>query len=222
MWLWDKISLRNAVEIDVRIANLQAASIQRMTLFRTDAEPPNQPIAAPAASVAIRSQLVAPELSRAAVRHGLVRDVADRLEQAYGKAKSGLLFRNGWLYGRDGSTQASIYGPGIWRVEGDAQLASVEVPGGIRCNDGELVGVYSDGVVLDLDGNAVACLELAAGIGTPDDFKLTSVQRDPRAQVPGGGTMPDQAVAAREPIEMPRPTGNWSGATLQILLKAPS
>jgi hypothetical protein len=215
VWLWDKIGLRNPVEIIAQLVHLQEVTVIEHPRFGfADPTPLGQPIGAPPVAVRLRVEMLPLQLGRASVRHRFLRDFGDRLEQAFGRRRMGPMFRNGWLYGRNGSLGACIYGPGIW-IE-DKQVGFVDRLGVIRHGRGHIVGYFIDGVVVDNEGFAVAALELAAGPALPDDFRAKNIVERPFAQVPGAGDPPPEEP--REEVELPSGRGQWSEKELLTLL----
>lgn len=149
------------------------------------------------------------------MRHRFVRDFTDRFHQAFGYRGTNLLFRTGWLFGPDGRQLPLALGPdGIFDREG-RQQASVHERGCIRVTEGRrLAGYASEGVVLDEEGDAMAVVEMATGIGVPDDFYPASVPNDPRYPARQGPPLADES-----PVVVPQPSGRWSERSLIDHLK---
>lgn len=63
--------------------------------------------------VGLRREVLPRDLLRAGVRHGLVREMANRVHQAYGFPRAEIALTTGWLYGRDGKLLDVAY-HGAW------------------------------------------------------------------------------------------------------------
>jgi schlafen family protein len=157
-------------------------------------------------------------VSRASVRHAILMRLVDRILQAGGEKQAGAPFRRGRLYDRTGtSLNVTVGGPVIIDDAGSGGLGRVHIDGSISSvTTGDIVGWYLDGVLIDLEGNCVAALEMAPGIACPDDFVGSSLERDAEGLAPGlnGTLMPPPT-----PLEQPNPTGRWSSVDLRSLLK---
>jgi hypothetical protein len=208
-WLWEKIELRNLAEVDVRLEHLDSATIDSPH-WSTDQIEAKQPVSAPPPAIRLRRQLVPNALTRASVRHSLVREFADRLEAAFGRTGAKAMFTLGWLYGRSGFLELSVAGGGIYDRQANRR-GSVDQAGVITGSKPEPVGFLKDGVILDSDGNAMAALEMATGAGLPDDFRLQAVVTSPLPVIPHGQIVP---AAEASPVDHPAPSGEWSVKSL--------
>lgn len=175
-WIWEKLGLRVPVEIHVALWNLQDATVSAELLgeFGRDRriERPPGVTEARLSNVSMQWEVLPWELGRASVRHRLVRDFADRLHQAFGAMRAGPMFRCGWLYGPDGSYTGFSLTGGEIRDELGYRKATVHEDGVIRSDltSNSPVAFVVDGVVLDLEGKAMAALEMSTGAGLPDNF----------------------------------------------------
>jgi len=217
-WLWKRLTLRSSIEIRVQLNNLEMASVE-VDRFGLEERKARQPVGVPVPMVSLTRRLLPWQLSRAHVRHTFVRDFADRTEQAFGFPQAKPLFRVGWLYGRDGRPlELSIGGRGIWNIDGE-QRAYLYASGQIRnyYRDGLVVGYLTDGVIVDAEGMALATLEMAPGVGLPDDFVQRALTDSVIYNVRGGD--PGQALADSDEVAVPMPIAEWSEQSLKNLLE---
>lgn len=211
-WLWTDLGVRTPVEIKVQFQNLGAAT----QLYPGALEAPTlqRPAGIVSVSTVGLSAILTPwELKRANPRHVLVRDLADRLHQAFGiPVAPPAIFLEGWLYGQDGST----VGVGLWDGalcgrNGDV-LARVYDDGHVgRVRDGAMVAYAVDGVILDLHGNALAAVEMATGSGLPHDFI-------PQSHSDTTALRRLALNKAEKPLIPPASTREWSKQSLQTIL----
>jgi hypothetical protein len=214
-WIWKKLGLRTPIELQVQVQNLNEAQVEvgLMPQQRMVRTPPG--VHRPA--IELVSEFLPWELLRASIRHTFVHDFGNRLVQAFGYDKATLPFVAGWLYGPDGNGLGlSIAGGGVWDGVGDQK--------GLLYDSGRItnyyrnemtVGYFVDGVVIDEEGRAMAALELASGIGLPDDFLLMQPTDDPRYRAANPGS----PIPEDEKVTVPDPIGEWSDLSLLELLQ---
>lgn len=218
-WVWRRFPVTRPVEVRI---DLHKAGGLALALDPGSSPPEvSRPIFAPpglSVDPIFTIDYVLPwELSRASVRHQLLSRFADRLHQAAGEKASGPPFRRGLLYDSAGvCINVSIGTDALWNDAGNAHLAVLHGDGSIiRNSSGELAAWYRDGVVLDLAGDALAVLELAPGVGCPDAFIGTSLNRDPFGIAGRIARGPYAAPVQHDP---PESTGRWSAGVLRDLL----
>lgn len=215
--LWQQLGLRDLLEVDIRLQNPS-----RFKLYVNDLEPQLSiqipPGVSPPEAIAHRAQLAPSDLARAGTRHRLAWEFATRLCQAYGKlCSSPWCFKEGVLYKRDGTpSDFVVVGGGIQRRSGLQDLvARIYRDGRVeRSGDAKHIGHFSDGVLLDENGNALAATELALDTGLPDDFVVTNPPDDFRPFP----RLTERCDPAREGYRPPGPTGRWSPTGLEDLL----
>ncbi len=216
-WFWRKVGLRMPAELDVRVRNLEGATIQvgDFSEERTVSLPPGLP----AADVALVREVLLAQLVRASSRHGLVGEFADRLHQAFGLERAEIGITTGWLYGREGRPlEVSYHGRCLWDREG--RVVGYVYENGLveSARDNRvLVGFLRDGALLDPDGRTMAVLEFATGHGVPDEFVHREMYPDPRARVRGDSGQPNPT---NRPDPVPDPLGEWSDVDLWARLRA--
>jgi hypothetical protein len=158
-------------------------------------------------------------LSKASVRHGLLMDFVDRLHQSIGLKRADVPFRRGVLHDRAG--EAVAISVGTAELVSDATnigiLATIDGAGGVtRVSTGGLVGWYRDGVLADLNGDTIAVVEFAYGVGCPDNFVGTSLDPGSAGRAREFGLRPPQrAQSATKP---PGLSGTWSAESPHELL----
>lgn len=218
-WLWRQFPLTRPVE--VRIDLHHAAGLSLMLDWESSRIVASRPIVAPpglSVDPLTTFDYVLPwEIGRASVRHQILCHFVDRLHQAAGEKAAGPPFRRGLLYDSAGvCINASVGIDAVWYDAGDAPVAQVHQDGSIFLNSsGELAAWYQDGVVLDLNGDALAVLEMAPGIGCPDAFVATTLSKDPAGIA---GRILREPLAAPVVRKPPLPTGRWSADVLLDLL----
>lgn len=215
-WFWNRFGLRTPVELQARMENLAEATVQ-FGAFQTEERRVREPSGVSVPEVVLRREFLAHELARASVRHTLVRDFGDRLHQAFGLPRAEVLFRMGWLYGRDGNPLGlSIGGSGVWDQEG-MRRGRVYQSGKIRTvsNDG-VVAQCVDGVVSDQDGRVLAAVEMAPGTGQPDSFVPKTLTSAATYVVHGGN--PGEPLPDTDAVGLPSALGEWSERSLAELL----
>lgn len=207
-WLWDTFSLRRPLELRLRLDGLQQCSLPKHGATTASTEL----VEAAGGLVVQHAELVQEvlpwRLAGAPYRHRVLDVFADRLVQAFGSPRHDEQFRWGWLFGHVGQpTGFGLHGGHI--VDAGVRFAPIDADGWVINNVSERVGCLDEGVVLDLDGNTLALVELAPGIGCPAGFFATSFT-DPRS-----GPVPYiEPRPASEKSERPSPSGNWSSQTL--------
>lgn len=217
-WFWQHCNLRRPVELEARLERLNGATLDVGSMFG-DHEAVREPTGMRIERVIQSEHLLPQDLVVARERHRIVRRFADRIYQAFGLAHAVPLFRTGQLYGRTGGWLGfSVAGAGIWNEEGRA-VARVYQDGAILSHAGETIAHWDEGVLMDTNGDALGVLEMAPGVGCPDDFLAVRMRDDPRARVPGGN--PGPPLETTETSSTPTPTRHWSQKSLGDLL-APS
>jgi len=218
-WLWQEVRFRDLVELDIRLQNPSefALHVDPFTgrllgeglQVVTGASPPS--------GVFRKVQVLSSDLARATSRHRIVWEFSVELSQAYGEVHPRLwCFTEGVLYGSDGHpSDLVVVGGGIQQRSGLQDLEfRIYRDGRVeRVGDGRYVGHFSKGVLLDVEGDAVAATELALDTALPDDFLVKHpVNLDrPFARLT---EPPDQVLEGYRP---PGPTGRWSRKTLEEL-----
>lgn len=215
-WLWQQLGLRDLVEVDIRLQNPS-----QFRLYVNQFEEPLQLQVAPGTSPPLalvhRAQILSSDLARASTRHRLVWEFSAKVCHAYGKpGSSSWCFTEGLLYRSDGHpSDLVVVGGGIQQRSGLQDLEfRIYRDGRVeRVGDGRYVGHFSKGVLLDVEGDAVAATELALDTALPDDFLVKHpVNLDrPFARLT---EPPDQVLEGYRP---PGPTGRWSRKTLEEL-----
>jgi hypothetical protein len=215
-WLWQQLGLRDLVEVDIRLQNPS-----QFRLYVNQFEKPLQLQVAsgtsPPLALVHRAQILSSDLARASTRHRLVWEFSAKVCHAYGKpGSSSWCFTEGLLYRSDGHPSDLVaVGGGIQQRSGLQDLEfRIYRDGRVeRVGDGRYVGHFSKGVLLDVEGDAVAATELALDTALPDDFLVKHpVNLDrPSARLTEA---PDQVLEGYRP---PGPTGRWSRKTLEEL-----
>jgi hypothetical protein len=214
-WLWRQFPLTRPVE--VRIDLHHAAGLPLALDWQSSSVVASRPIVAPPGlsvdPITTVDYVLPWELGRASVRHQLLCRFVDRLHQAAGEKAAGPPFRRGLLYDSAGvCVNVSIGIDAVWNDAWNAPLAQVHQDGSIILNSsGELIAWYEDGVVLDLNGDALAVLEMAPGVGCPDTFVATTLSRDPAGIA---GRILREPLATPVQDDPPLPTGQWSAGVL--------
>jgi hypothetical protein len=212
---WDEFSLSRPVELKLSFVGLSEAPMPAEVLTparRTLVEPSGVHVS----DVAVTDELLPWELLRASVRHQLLRRFCDRLEQAFGQPSHPELFEWGRLFDQSRSTTGLALNGGLVWDERQGQgvaVGSVDSAGRVVSGTDSGKVFVLDGVLLDHHGDALAVLEMAPGVGCPDDFvpNLGAIgQQGPRGWT--GDLFPDLGGA------VPQPTGNWSQLALRELL----
>lgn len=216
-WVWEKIELRMPVEIDIRMSNLDAATIIVADSIGFEKERSrNVPEGAPFPRAVLRREVVIDDLNRAPVRHGLVKEFSDRFHQAFGIVEQPNMFSQGWLYRQDvGFLRISVAGRGVFDEVG-SEITFIDKRGAIQSKTGDIVAWLVDGVVLDNEGRALAACELAPGVGLPDDFAIAGNIAKARPTVAGAN--PGTPIDPTHDKQPPATRGEWSSESLQQLV----
>jgi hypothetical protein len=213
------VRFRDLVELDIRLQNPSEFAFHVDPSTRRPHGEQLQVVtgASPPSAVFRRVQVLSSDLARATSRHRIVWEFSVELSQAYGKMHPRLwCFTEGVLYGSNGDpSNLSVVGGGIQERFGSQDLLfRIYRDGRVeRVRDGRYVGHFSNGVLLDEEGNAVATTELALGTALPDDF-LVKHPVDLARPFARLTEPPDQVLEGYRP---PRPTGRWSRKTLEEL-----
>jgi hypothetical protein len=213
----ERLGLRHPVELDLRVSNVTAVTLDEQSptaSLHTRRRPPAQPVGTSTPTVTLRRVLLTENLLTAHQRNRLIRDFADRFYQAFGLLRSGVCFHYGALFHPRRATGMGIAGQGVWDSEGN-QLADVDSDGGITNRDGQIVAWVDEGVVMDVEGNAMACLEFATGVGLPSDFVIGIGPKAAQILVAGD---PGTPRSPQRNLIRPNATGSWSGFELKDLI----
>ena len=215
-WLWERFGLRAPIEIDIAVHRRPEHLFERPVSMSRDPEwrVVVQPYGLSVQAIRTTEYVLPWELRRASVRHGLVLRLADRLYQAIGDQQAEVPFRRGLLHDRSGTCiNVSVGTDTIWDEAGGGHIGWVYDDDSVWSTySGEHVAWYSDGVVMDKDGAAIAVLELAPGVGCPEDFIGSHLQGDP------GGSARSFVGQRRPPpqrLTAPAPSRRWSAADLR-------
>ncbi len=217
--LWRRFDLRSAVEIRIDLHNTVGTPL----LLDPKANPPrvSGPVTAPPGlsvdPISTTDFVLAGQAARASIRHQILMRFADRLYQAGGEREADAGFRLGLLHDQTGvSLGVSAGASVIWDANANMQTGWIHTDGAVTSTrTGQIVAWYFDGVVLDMVGDAVAVLELAPGVGCPDDFVGTTLKANPAEaarSLKGRPTPPPEA------LEPPKPSAHWSTRDLRTLL----
>jgi len=213
-WVWDKIGLRNLVEVRLDLQHIEAGKLDdRREVGRgslLEAQKPGD--ATSSLMVSLSLEELPGSLRRAGTRNRLVKVFMDRVYQAYGRRSApSPMFTFGWLYGSDGKPLGlSIVGAGLCKgTRGDA-LGRIYSDGYVEeTKFAGPIGYFVDGVLLDQSGNAMAAVEMAVGSGIPDDFVVQAFTDDGLHSC-----LAPEPLATQQPRTPPTPTGAWSGQRL--------
>jgi hypothetical protein len=216
-WFWNEFQLQRPMELELAVVGLRSGDDNL-----EGSQFVSQPIVCPPGldvdHVSIQVNEVPWELKRAAsVRHRIVWRLADRLRQAYGDAGAISTFEQGWLYDSEGKRLRLALGQGrLWdptRGQQGLAISNVDTQGRIYGSDGTAKSFVVDGVLVDSNGLTLATLEMAPGVGCPDDFLPTM---DDYALSPMLLNVPRVPSVSNEPV--PNPVGQWSNQRLIELL----
>lgn len=209
-WFWTAYELRRPLELHVTLTALSNCTLE-VGSWTADSRVVHEPPGLPVTDLVLAEHVLPWELARASNRHRIVQRFSDRLHQAFGLARALALFRTGQLYRQDGPLGFSVAGSGVWTNDGN-QVAWVHTDGAVTsATTGELAAWWFDGCLLDLAGDTVGIVEMAPGVGVPDDYLPTRLLEDPRARVPGGN--PGNAAEPRAQYEPPARRGRWTAGT---------
>lgn len=220
-WLWERVGLARPVEITARLHGIEG---------RVFADPSSSPVPTPLLRaisgpsglvldpIATTTYMLPWQLGRASVRHRAVLQFCDRLEQALGGSRAEVPFRRGLLHDQAGvCVYVSVGGDTIYDDRGNWHMGWVHTDGSVSATrTGKVVAWYEDGVLLDLNGDAIAVLEMAPGGACPDGFVGSTLETDP-----GGSSRiytttmhPHEHGVAR-----PTPTGQWSTVDVRAVFE---
>lgn len=208
-WVWERFKLVRPVEVTLRLDDFAACSFDPGGMSHEPREVRKPPdVALP--SLAVTEYLMPWDLARARIRHRLVQRFVERLYHAFGLPTVRALFQWGQLYRTDtGPVGYSIAGAGVWHNPDGRQHARVYDDGSVRNGVTEnLRAWWLDGALVDLNGDTIAVLEMAPGLGCPDDFLPSRVLDSPNAICPRGD--PGTAFEAPTVLVPPTPTSKWS------------
>ena len=210
---WSTYSLRSPVEFDVGIEDLSKVTRATSLMGASPGgvvHPPDVTVT----KVGISEEVLPWELTRARVRHGLVRRFIERLSYAFDLPYNGELFTVGPLFASGGAATAYLLGPGLItprRLGGANTLALIDKAGRIHGGAGGIRCFVVDGAVIDEAGDTLAVVEMSDGFGCPSEFLS-----DYSVQVSGQALAPwTEPTADLGGPEVPTPTGKWSSGTLE-------
>ena len=215
-WFWDEFSLARPVELKLAIGGLSKATVSAHN-FSLAQPTIVQPVGVAVNEVIVSEEVLPWELLRAPVRHRLLRRLCDQLEQAFGSSHVSELFERGWLYDRHGSnTQLVLRRGGIAEVrQGGHGLASLDSAGRVYGASSAGEAYVVDGVLIDEHGDTVALVEMAPGIGCPDEF-LPDITSNDRPPAPNWNRDPIPTPAG---TVAPLPIGKWSELAARDILR---
>jgi hypothetical protein len=216
--IWDKVGLRNLVELRLDLQQIEGGKLDARGDFGGGdllaAHRPGDTTSS--LSVSLSSEELPGSLSRAGTRHRLVKRFMDQVYQAYGRQTAPpSKFTMGWLYGSDGNPLGlSVVGAGLCRGTRGDGIGRIYSDGYVMATKNVApIGHLVDGVLLDPEGNAIAAVEMALGSGIPDDFVVQAFTHDALYSCLAPEPLPAQQL--RTP---PPPTGTWSGRRLTDFL----
>jgi len=171
--------------------------------------------ATPSPRVAITEIVRAADLADAPSRHQLLRRFSDRAANCYGEPRQHVGFDVGPLH--DATGPAGGFGALAWLHHDGSfstQDALVSVTDVVRRpSDLVPIGWWNDGVLLDLDGDAVAALEFATSPALPADFLPDSVVRS---------DLVEEDTWRKEEwdpgLAPPKPSQRWSATTFKAFI----
>lgn len=211
-WLWGKVRIRTPVELRFNLHHIEAAQLSEPSavIGRHVSEPQRPADVLPPLEIAVTEEVLAGDLSRARIRHLMVRRFVDRVFQAFGRPRaSEETFTTGWLYGSDGQPlRMSVVGAGLCRGTRGDSLGRIYADGYVERNATQ-IGHLVNGVILDREGNAMAAVEMAVGSGLPDDFVVQAFTDEALYSCLGPEPLPSPQTRIA-----PTPTGQWSGQRL--------
>ena len=174
---WHHIGIR-AGTVRIRLAGLGP----RPSNLRTPPLPdPSRERGEPYARIELELETRTATLRSAPARHQLVRAFANRLANLYGRRRATLGFTVGRLYQNGRATELIAY-PGRLHWTGIAHSQDLMI-----CTDNavrraevtDAIGFFTDGLLIDLNGNALAAVEFCTAWGLPDDYIPGDLDTDP-------------------------------------------
>ncbi len=209
-WYWDKYSLQQAVELNIALENLTSCIMPASDLSL--AMEVIQPQGVEVVEVRILREVLPRELCRASVRHRILRHFCNRLLQSFSIPEATYLFEHGWLFDRDGhNTTLSLERSMLLEASG-RQVAFID-SGGSVSNTKDISTIcahVSGGVIIDLNGDTLATLEMAEGCGCPDGFLPVAAELPGKPPIEAGGN----PWSAQSGLVIPLPSGRWSDKSL--------
>jgi hypothetical protein len=216
-WLWEKFDLHRPIELKLAVSGLFELSLtfddpQRLLSAV-------QPAGVDVPSVQLEMEQQPWDIARPWTRHQVVRDLTDRLVQAYGQDRVEVPFTMGHLYDVNGEPLACTLQPAlqsVYSLQRRCGLGTVESYGAIKStSSGRQVAYVEGGVIVDLAGDTLAVVELGIGAGYPSGY-YPPQRAESELPEPTGWT---PSLEADETFERPEPTGRWSNATLLATLE---
>jgi hypothetical protein len=213
---WSTYSLRSPVAFDVRISDVSKV-IRATTLIGASlggvVHPPDVTVTA----VSISEEVLPWDLTRARVRHGIVRRFIERLSYAFDLQYDGELFRVGPLYVKGGAPTGLLLGPGLIvrrRPGGSNTVALIDRAGRVHGSAGGVKSFVVDGAVIDEAGDTLAVVEMTDGFACPPDYLSDNASQESGVVLaPWTEPTPDLGSS-----EIPAPTGKWSSGTIETAL----
>jgi hypothetical protein len=214
IWFWQTCSLQHAVELELAIEHLETATVPANS-FGSASQTVVEPSGVRVSRISVREVALPWELSRSSVRHRVLQRFADRIEQAFGRPGASAMFSRGWLFDKSGLCTGLAMDEGmIWNPRQHVRIALIDSGGQIVGSNG-VCGYSLDGVAVDLEGRTLATLEMATGVGCPDDF-LPDVRQVEDSPLPSGV----EPMEPSSPSNAPLLSGNWSPLTLNEALSS--
>jgi hypothetical protein len=213
---WATYSLRSPIELDIGISDISRA-VRATVLMGGSAGGIVHPPDVTVTKVGVSEEVLPWELTRAHVRHGVVRRFIERLSYAFDLQYTGEYFSVGPLFLKGGAPSGLLLGPGVIvrrRSGGSNAIALIDEAGRIHGGAGGIKSFVVDGVVIDEAGDTLALVEMTDGIACPPDFLSDySIQESGAVLAPWSPPTADQGGP-----EVPAPTGKWSSGTLEAAL----
>ncbi len=215
-WLWRTFELQRPVEVKMSLENLDGFTF----LARHGGGGGRRRVKAIGVDVAragVTREVQPWELAVPSARHRVVQLFVDSIAQAFGVARVEVPFSTGHLYGEAGPLSILLE-PSmahIWSLQRNQALGRLEPSGAVVSNrTGAHVAHLDGGVIVDLEGNALAVTEMGTGIGYPEGFIPS---------VPARGEIDEATTrsAARDTDRVglpPVPTGLWAELGLEAVL----
>jgi len=203
---WATYALRSPVEIKVAIPGISTVSAAKTWMGASPSgivQPPDVMVA----TVDVSEEVLPWDLSRAHVRHALVRQFIERVSYAFNWPYRGELFSYGPLFVRGGAASDLLLGPGLVTRRGSGgSISHVDEAGRVRGSSGYVKSFVVDGAIVDEFGDTLAVVELTDSLACPSDFLSDySIQVSGVTLAPWNAPTPDQGGP-----NVPPPTGRWS------------